>query len=274
MVGLGSGRERIPAELDGEARGPSAYGGSGSERFRDLVRTIRSSVLPELLASHGGAPRIDPDRIGPDDVRTLFALVQDPDLDLPRSFLKGMRDRGVSSKAILLDLVAPAARLLGVCWETDALGFADVSLASMRLEQLVLEESRIVPPRLVGSRPARAALLAPAPGDQHTLGILVVDDLLRREGWTVSTQLRSDGAEILDAVRTGHFSMIGFGLTREAASEELARVIRSVRRASLNRGIVVMVGGHAFERDPGLSAKVGADLCSLHAQDLLRHVAL
>ncbi len=274
MIGLESGRERKPAELDGETRGPPIPYGSGPDRFRDIIRTIRSSVLPELFAHYGDAPRIDPDRIGVDDVRTLFSLVQDPDLELSRLFLKGMRERGVSSKALLLDLVAPAARLLGTCWETDALGFADVSLASMRLEQLVLEEGRIVPPRLAASRPARAALLAPAPGDQHTLGILVVDDLLRREGWTGSTLFRSDGAEIIDTVRSGHFSMIGFGLSREAVSEDLARLIRSVRRASLNRGIVVMVGGRAFERDPALSGRVDADLCALDAQDLLRHVSL
>ncbi len=246
----------------------------GSQRFSDIVQAIRTNVLPGLLAIHGAGPRIDPDRIPDEDIVAFTDLVRTSDIDAARIFVRGLRDRGVSSRAILLDLITQSARALGVCWENDSLSFAEVSVAAMRLEQLVIEETSTVPRRTDPSKATPAALLATVPGEQHTLGLLIIDDLFRREGWTTATLLKADASEIVDRVRSGHFSMVGLTLSREALAEDLARLIADVRRASLNKGVLVMVGGRAFEVNPGLSSMVGADLCAVDGADVARHISL
>jgi methanogenic corrinoid protein MtbC1 len=266
MVGLepGGAKRSEPSPESGMIAGASA---SDPGRFVELVRAIRANVIPKLFAVYADSPRIDPDRIAPEEIDRFLELIRRNDMALTRSFLRGMRERGVSWSTVLQKLVTPTARRLGCGWEDDSLGFADVSTASMRLEQLVLEG------QAAGSslRTAdRTALFVSVPGDQHTLGILVAGDLLRREGWNVTALLRSDPAEILDKVRTGHFNTIGFGLSREALAGDLADLIRDVRRSSKNRGIVVMVGGRAFDGDPSLRARVGADLHARDAEDLRR----
>ncbi len=274
MLGHERGRELRPE--------PSADSGSlsfprqvaGPERFAELVRAIRTNAIPKLFAVYADAPRVDPDRIAPEEIDRFVELIRQEDIVPPRAFLREVRGRGVSWTSVLLELVAPAARRLGCDWEEDALGFAAVSTASMRLEQLVLEGEHAEPSRRNAATVDRTALLVPAPGDQHTLGILVVGDLLREQGWHVSALLRSDPAEVVDNVRSGHFNMIGFALSREALAGDLADLIRDVRRSSKNRGIVVMVGGRAFDRDPGLCARVCADIHPRDADELRRHSAM
>lgn len=259
-----------PSAVSGSFRFPRPV--EGSERFAELVRAIRVNAIPKLFAVYADAPRIEPDRVAPDEIDRFVELIRQEDVERPRTFLRDVQRRGVSWRSVLLDLVTPAARRLGCGWEDDTLGFADVSTASMRLEQLVLEGDRD------GESPAgmadRTALLVTAPGDQHTLGILVVAEMLREQGWHASVLLRSDRAEIIDGVRSAHFNMIGFGLSREALAGDLADLIRDVRRSSRNRGIVVMVGGRAFDRDPVLRSRVGADLHPRDAEEMRRQCAM
>ena len=271
MAGLEPGRDK-PSEPSADSRSlrfPRPFG--GPERFAELVRAIRANAIPRLFAAYGDAPRIEPGRIALEDIDRFVELIGQNDIARPRAFLRDVQRRGVSWSSVLLELITPAARRLGCGWEDDTLGFADVSTASMRIEQLVLEGERAGPAYRSAAVADRTALLVTAPDDQHTLGIMVVADLLRTEGWHVSALLRSDPAEIVDSVRSAHFNMIGFGLSREALAGDLAELIAQVRRSSKNRGIVVMVGGRAFDRDPGLCARIGADLHPRDADELRRH---
>jgi methanogenic corrinoid protein MtbC1 len=52
---------------------------------------------------------------------------------------------------------------------------------------------------------------------------------------------------------------VGLSVGCEVRVESLSAAIRSVRRASLNRSIGVMVGGPLFNKFPELVGQVGAD---------------
>ncbi|NJK90043.1 MAG: cobalamin B12-binding domain-containing protein [Myxococcales bacterium] len=86
---------------------------------------------------------------------------------------------------IFLDLLAPVARLLGDLWLIDLCTFTDVTIGLSRLQQLVRE----LAPAFEDGHDLRGfghrALLAPAPGEQHTFGMHLVEEFLRRAGWDV-----------------------------------------------------------------------------------------
>ncbi len=98
-----------------------------------------------------------------------------------------------------------------------------------------------------------------APGEQHTLGVRIVEQFLTRAGWAVSLVLSSSPEEITDLVASHWFGVVGLTLSSETRVDQLATAIRSVRDASCNRAIGVMVGGPMFLQNPDLVRQVGAD---------------
>jgi methanogenic corrinoid protein MtbC1 len=163
--------------------------------------------------------------------------------------------RGVGPETILLDLMTPVARMLGVLWERDDITFVDVTVAVQNM-QVILHD--LCPPPAIGvPETAPSALLLPICGETHTFGIMIVSELLRRRGWNARTG-RSETVE--SAVSSTGYTMIGFTVSCDAGLERLPAVIETVRRVSVNRGVVVVAGGRVFDTDAERSAReVGAD---------------
>ena len=65
--------------------------------------------------------------------------------------------------------------------------------------------------------------------------------------------------ELAELVGKQSFTLVGFSLSGDQRLDALASSIRSVRRASCNRGIGVLVGGPVFVGHPELVSLVGAD---------------
>ena len=105
----------------------------------------------------------------------------------------------------------------------------------------------------------RRALLVPAHGEQHTFGLYMVAEFLRRAGWDVAAGPVASTAEMLVLLRDQWYAVVGISVSCDVRLEGLAAAIHAIRRASRNRGIGVMVGGPAFLERPELAALVGAD---------------
>jgi methanogenic corrinoid protein MtbC1 len=105
------------------------------------------------------------------------------------------------------------------------------------------------------------------PGEQHTFGILVVSQFLRRAGWDARNLFPADNAELLQSVQKKSFTIIGLTIGRESRLRELALLIKALRRASLNPHAVVMVGGPVLALRPEIARLVGADASASDAQE-------
>ena len=99
----------------------------------------------------------------------------------------------------------------------------------------------------------------PLPGEQHTFGIAILREHFLREGWRVWCGPCTSTNDILDLAKVQWFDMVGLsaGIVNDPA--KLARDIKLIRKASLNKKIADFVGGQAFITRPELVAKVGAD---------------
>jgi methanogenic corrinoid protein MtbC1 len=254
---------RDPAPKQQPAQAPP--GRRRRNRVAVLARTLETDIIPRLLLAHrnsvtaayvdsasGATP-------GGEEVGILTGLAMQADLPGALSYLEALRARGMSLERIYLDLLSPVARRLGVMWEEDECDFTTVTIGLSCLHQVVREYSPAFTLRATRAEPDRRVLLAPAPGEQHSFGILVVEQFFRGAGWDVWSGAGVERAEILEAAQRVWFGVAGFSLACEDHLGGLAMLIRDVRRASRNAGLGILVGGPLFVDRPDLVALVGAD---------------
>ena len=249
---------------------------SGSSRYSEsndnkdacqasLMEILETQIIPSLLAANefaepfystDGARTALPTET---EISSFADLCTGLDENAPDLFVQGLMTEGLSSEAIFLNLLAPAARHLGYLWDEDLCDFSKVTIGLLRMQKITMrlgsdfQEKRKSP--LEGMR----ALFAPVPGSQHTLGVLMVSEFFRREGWQVWMELGSSEEKLLSAVKKDWFQVIGLSIGTEAHVESLTDTIRSIRAASANRAVKILIGGPILATIPNLFKEVGAD---------------
>ncbi|MGE3511851.1 MAG: B12-binding domain-containing protein [Vicinamibacterales bacterium] len=228
-------------------------------RFETLASAIESRVLPRIVLAHRPAPATPPPAGARLAVAAFAQIVLDEDLEVAMRHIATLRQNGIPLESIYLDLLAPTARHFGDLWSEDLCDFTAVTVGLWRLHQIVRELSPSFDARCNPAQPNRSALLLPVPGEQHSFGLAVVSEFFRRAGWDVWADTPGTEHELAGLLRNQWFSVVGFSVGCDTHVEGLATLIHGVRRASLNRGVGVIVGGAAFTRNPELAALVGAD---------------
>lgn len=230
----------------------------------DSVNTIiESEIIPRLLMAHAGAKGRSKARrlraISPDDA-SRFALLP---LRLEAASLLEEVDafiaQGASIETICLDLLAPAARKLGVMWEHDECDFLDVTMGLWRLQEVMREIAARSPAKLGGLQMPRSALFSPMPGDHHNFGTLMIEEVFARAGWQSEALVKPERRELLDRLSRQPFDLVGLTLARDCPSTALGNLIKAIRNVSANPHIVVMIGGRMINEHPGITSQVGAD---------------
>jgi MerR family transcriptional regulator, light-induced transcriptional regulator len=123
------------------------------------------------------------------------------------------------------------------------------------LQKLLTDVSRTADGDAPAIPDGARVLLVPAPGEQHTFGILVVEEFLRRAGYDVWTHLACDGESTLELLARMPFDAIGISIARADSVAATRRFVAKARRASLANRLVVIAGGCAVS-----SGEVTADL--------------
>jgi len=186
-------------------------------------------------------------------------------------------ERGVPPDAIYLDLFAPAARLLGDMWLVDHCSFSQVTLGLWRIHGLMHETSpafhAAAAARHPGDRSERRILLASLPGQQHTLGLSVLSEFFRRDGW-IALCIPSPEPGLTQTTLSGHwFDVFALSASMDSEIGDLEKTIRAARKTSQNPRLVVLVGGPLFLRNPELCDMIGADGTAADAPSALQLAA-
>lgn len=267
--------------LDDEICFDRRYIASGSELRKDeqklqdrLENVVEGEIIPRLMLLHrdaeasaaqrGAAPRSNVS----DYVADFTQLVLHQEAEVAAAYVSALLHRGADLESVLLNLLAPTARRLGELWNSDAIDFVDVTVATSRLQQVLhrftfdLEKG--------ADEPARRVLLLPTPSEQHTFGLLMVSEFFRREGWHVIGTPVVDAEELRSMVAEQWFALVGFSLSCERLIDTLRSTINTVRRCSKNQSVQIIVGGNAFSQSPELRPAVGADLAVGDAREAVK----
>ena len=230
-----------------------------------LKRIVETEVTPRLILAQKKAlaasrPRRPSAREATAaEVDRFQVIIVHEELSDCVDFLSVMRDAGVSLQSLYLGLFAPAARGIGARWDRDELSFVDVTMALGRLQMLLHDLPETEPlPRPLDE--AKRIILACSGDDQHTLGMLIVSELFRHDGWEVSGGIDLVAGPALDRmVHESWYGVVGLSASTEEKAYQLKSAIESMRDASRNRSIAVLVGGPGFADHPEISTEIGAD---------------
>ena len=272
--------ERPP---DAEAGGASRNG-LDAERLGRLAGVIEGEIIPRLMMAHradgnGAAGASVAARahasavtITPAHVEEFSALVLGDDAQRCEGYCTDLLDRGAGAAALLLQLLAPSARRFGEMWDEDLIDFTAVTVALCRLQQVMrgLGHDAGLDLRPLDLPGVRRVLLAPAPGEQHTFGMLMVGEFFRRAGWEVEGDCALSAEDIVHCVARDWYAVVGLSVAHDSVLSEVARVIEEIREASRNPAIGVLVGGRVFADEPELVKQVGADATAPDAEGALQ----
>lgn len=136
-----------------------------------LLRTFEDEVIPRLLMARRphqaalAAGVIDQDQ--KQQVDNLVALLLKSDQATTNEFVETLHDAGTPVELLLLDLLSPAARVLGQMWEDDTCTFSDVTIGILRLGNVLRLLSRAFAGDFEPNSSLPSILLVQVPGEQH-----------------------------------------------------------------------------------------------------------
>ena len=231
---------------------------------RSLSKLIEGEIIPRLMLAHasdsaGAAVVTGEAAVTPRDIEALAPLALQVEADALLGHVEAILARGVPVDAVMVDLLAPTARLLGEYWEEDRCDFVDVTMGLWRLQEVIHEVAARLPADRLASAGGRRALFASMPGDQHSFGTVVIDELFRRRGWVTDRMSDAETPELIERVGSNWFDMVGLTITCDCHIAALPSIIVALRNISRNPRVCVMVGGRIFSANPGLAVQVGAD---------------
>ena len=203
-------------------------------------------------------------------VDEFIHLILHHDVDVASRYVQTLRAEGIPLADIYLGLLAPAARKLGAMWESDEMSFADVTVAVCHMQQVLLEFTRCFDARIGESLRGRSALILPAVGEQHTFGLFVLMEFLRRADWDCYTGNPASPREFRRLVDAQEYTAIGISISADRHIDRTISLANWIRKRSRNRQTILLVGGRSVDADPSLVKRIGADGTAADGRDAAR----
>ncbi len=238
-----------------------------------LLKTVESELIPRLFVNHmmdipSTSPLVENRSTEPtpgpwckdDRIQEFADMCVSNEPDKLDQHVTDLLAQGVTLESIFLYLLAPAARYLGDRWLADEISFVDVHLGLCRLHQLICECETIGYRTENATLSGESILLTCAPGENHTFGVTMVADFFRRYGWQVSNLCGLDTDLLLARLSSTRYCAVGFSLHNEYNYSALKNIIRQVKAESINKSLIIMVGGDYFIRNPDKVESIGADI--------------
>lgn len=208
------------------------------------VRSLAREVVERLSRAHAEQPSAASHEA--DEIARFCAALTGHDPDTAERLAREALSAGMSFDALCETRFAPAARLLGTQWESDALSFAEVSLAANRLFGLLRSLAHRPTPRA----DSPFAVFAAPPCEEHVLGVTMAAERARGLGWEVLLVVGSDHDTMVARIRDASPDVIGLSLSAPRSLLPLTRLIVALRVTVPTCPIVLCGPGVALVQEP------------------------
>ena len=163
-----------------------------------------------------------------------------------KTVLQKLVEQGFKHDTIVDYCIPLAATKLGESWVNDTLSFSEATVGSANLQTLL---KLIADNREIGfeSRNGKRFLICVHESEQHTLGALVMGDMLRRQGHSLKIKLDANFSEILYLQNSNDYDAIFFSCASYLSVRETAGCVKKIRQA-LKYDLPIFLGGSNIEK--------------------------
>jgi hypothetical protein len=161
---------------------------------------------------------------------------------------------GFKTDTIVDHCIPVAATLLGDGWVNDTLSFSECTIGTSNLQILLkfIGQNR---ERVCDETSGNRYLICSHETEQHTLGALIIGDMLRRKGHSLKVQLSTNYDEVCRLQNNSHYEAIFFSCASYLSIRETAKCVRQVKK-TLKQSVPIFLGGSNIEE-----ISQGVDLC-------------
>ena len=267
-----------------------------AESLEVLDETIRAELPTQIAARasrliregiDAARRRSNSDDSGDADVLASAVEARGADTGRAREYLRHLLERQQSRAVdVLLEavrsgrsvvevyetVITPALGEVGRMWHLGEATVADEHYVTAATQNALAVLRSKLPQ---APRHGKRALATSVGGDLHDIGIRMVADLLESEGWQVdclgANMPTSDLVEhAVDEMGRQQFHLIALSASTGLAVRSVAHAIESLRAASPESRVPILVGGGVFAQIQDLWKVVGADAGARSASDAVR----
>lgn len=233
-----------------EGRGKQALNGHDpSDHWGLLAGVIDQQIIPKLAKAHqqdGITDALCGHRITPEHITHFSDLLIEGNTAAAGQYVRDLSHAGISPACLLLDLVAPAARELGVRWTEDCCSFADVSLGLVRIHEIVHDIGGPDDDLCEQSPNPGKILLSCMPSSNHILGCSIVAEFFKQCAWDARVMLPGDADELIGVIQDEAFDVVGLSVSTDSQLDRLKSLVSGLRAGSKNPHLSVFLGGPVF----------------------------
>ena len=237
-----------------------------------LLSVIESQIIPRLLDAHPSASSSILEQVAASeqDVLDFAQACLDTDPQAVFNHLDVLRDKGLGTQTVFLDVITPAARYLGDLWEQDKMDFTLVAQGLLRMHHAMrhLGYETQDGPQIAGD--VRRIMLASAPGSQHILGLAMVSEFFRADHWQVVVEISTSEQALLHTVAHEWFDVIGLSVGLVEQLPAIPALIAKLKSASRNPNAFVILGGPALLQTQMDGVALAADAISVNAAEAVK----
>ena len=163
-----------------------------------------------------------------------------------KTVLQELMELGFKHDTIVDYCIPLTAKKLGESWVNDTLSFSEATLGSANLQILL---KLIADDRQIGlnSSNGKRFLICVHESEQHTLGALVMSDMLRRQGHSLKIKLDAKFSEICDLQNSNDYDAIFFSCASFLSAKKTAGCVKKIRQ-TFRYDLPIFLGGSNIEQ--------------------------
>ena len=163
-----------------------------------------------------------------------------------KTVLQELVELGFKYDTIVDNCIPLAATKLGEAWVNDTLSFSEATVGSANL-QILLKLIADDRPISMNSSNGKRFLICVHESEQHTLGALVMSDMLRRQGHSLKIKLDAKFSEICDLQNSNDYDAIFFSCASFLSAKETAGCVKKIRQ-TFRYDLPIFLGGSNIEQ--------------------------
>lgn len=187
-----------------------------------------------------------------------------------KTILQELLVLGFKVDTIVDHCIPIAATRLGEAWVKDTLSFSEATIGSANLQILLKliaqdrEDNRV-------SDSGKRFLVCVHESEQHTLGALVLGDMLRRQGHSLKIKLNAQLTQICDLQESSDYDGIFFSCSSFLSIKETAACVRKIRQTVTHNCPIFLGGSNIEQTSLGLDLNE-FDLVTNSLSDVIKYV--